>query len=102
MSKHTPEPWEFWENLDDDPVANLVVGPAELVPGTDGASIRAPIAECNSPDDADYNNAANGRRIVICVNALRGASNEAILFMEKRSARSIGDLVNQVYQEFNK
>ena len=81
MSAHTPEPWEFWNRTTDDPDSKLIM--KAYPSGEKGAAVCAPIAEMGSPKDADFDDDANGERIVACVNALAGINPEAVPMLVK-------------------
>lgn len=79
MNKHTPEPWRLKAGSR----TNMIEAKSgrRAHPSDDGWRIVATYQDaCESfaGDDVDANLAANGRRIVACVNACAGISTDAL------------------------
>ncbi len=76
-TEHTPEPWRTHRHFDDWHVY---------------ARSMHPVAQME--DLSVETKMANAARIIACVNACVGLSNEDLVEMTRRSARFLADLVN--------
>lgn len=87
--KHTAEPWIVDLN-------NTYQGKPHYMVGVEGTTTRIALTgEIGSGDDDE--SIANARRIVACVNACRGISNEILEdpeYLIKKELETIDDLVN--------